>query len=160
MPDNPTKNPQNPQQKSRLFFTLQPEKRIAKWLLGTSSIQRTGSAVRHFHDAMLHGDEQHREWMENVSAEDRELLANRVRREGLLYAGMGALFSVGAFVDGIHHGLRGQIPAGAFWLILGMLSGFMGGWLATVKLWQAYNVRHAAHVGLKDFLKIRPHGDH
>ncbi|MHB8354595.1 MAG: hypothetical protein ACYDCF_09215 [Burkholderiales bacterium] len=157
MSDRHPKNTADPSpKKSPIFFTLQPEKRIAKWFLGASSIKRTGGVVRRFQDTMLHGDAQYREWMDDAPIEERELLAKRVRREGLIYGGMGLLFSMASFGDGITHGLHGQLSTGMFWLFMGLLSGILGGWLATVKFWQAYNVRHAEHVGLRAFLMIGP----
>jgi hypothetical protein len=139
----------------RIFLTLEPEKRISKWLLGVGSAGNVVRTVKDFQDAMLHGDKKHQYWAASLPQKDRDLLAKRVRVEGFIYVGIGILFGGTSFLDSIHNGLSGHVLGGLFWLLMGFLASVMGIWTGTVKFWQAHNVQHGAHISLMEFMKLR-----
>ena len=145
--------PQNPK-KQRLFFTFTPEKKIAGWFLGVSSAKRTAKAFGEFHETMRHGDQKHAYWVAALSQEDRNILARRIYREAAIYIGLGGLLGISSFWEGLAEGTGGNLGAGLFWLCMGLLASVMGLWIATVKLWQAHNVRYARSVSLRDFLSL------
>ena len=141
----------------RIFLTMEPEKRISKWFLGVSSARNTASIVRKFQDTMLHGDERHQYWVSRLEQKDRNELSRRVKTEAFIYLGIGLFLGVASFLDGIKNGLSGSIGTGLFWMLMGFLASLIGVWIGTVKFWQSYNVQHAKHIGLLEYLNFRSH---
>jgi hypothetical protein len=143
--------------RGRIFLTMEPEKRISKWFLGVGSARNTARIVRKFQDTMLHGDERHQYWVSRLEPKDRDELSRRVRTEAFIYLGIGLILGGASFFNGIRDGLSGSIGSGLFWLFMGFLASLIGIWIGTVKFWQSYNVQHAKHVGLLEYLRFRGH---
>lgn len=142
-------------QKKRIFLTLEPERRLSRWIMGVGAARGTAQTVRQFQDTMLHGDEKHRYWVASLPQKDRDRLARHVRAEAFIYIVIGLFLGGAAFVNGVNDGLSGQVSGGLFWLFMGFLASLMGLWVGVVKFWQAHNVQRAAHIRLLDFLKHR-----
>lgn len=139
--------------KSRIFFTAEPERRAAGWLMGTRSIQNTGRIFRDFQETMLHGDQKHSENTAYLPSSERSLLGKRLLLEAVIYMVIALILGIGSFWSGFSDFGSGEVNSAVFWLIMGFAAIFVGVWISIIKFWQKHNVENRSAISLREFLK-------
>lgn len=145
---NHTKN-----KNSKIFLTIEPEKRAVRWLTGFDSIKNTGHIFKEFQENMLHGDEKHSEYTENFSQQKKKRLGKRLSIEGVIYIFLAFLLGMGSFFSSFEDFNSKDFNGSVFWLVIGFIAVLVGSWIGLIKFWQKYNVETSEHIDLKTFVK-------